>query len=140
MELQQEDFSYVDQMINKRREERRLGRILAYDFSELYLYLQQYWRTYWQDDEERGNSLLHLTMEIEYLYNLLYPDEPQIEKNHNTREAGRPKQYDDDFDNKVMSLLQEGFGPTQIASQLGCSKSYVSKLKRKRMVERRNKR
>ncbi len=91
MELQQEDFSYVDQMINKRREERRLGRILAYDFSELYLYLQQYWRTYWQDDEERGNSLLHLTMEIEYLYNLLYPDEPQIEKNHNTREDGRKK-------------------------------------------------
>ena len=126
-----EDFSYVDRMMQKKRENHRLDKIRECDFSDLYLLLEMYWRTYWQDDEQRGKDLLHLGEEIRYLYDLLYPNRPPIEKNRNSREAGRPKKYDEDFDNKVMKFLKEGIGPTQISTKLGCSKSYVSKLKRK---------
>ena len=132
MELPQEDFGYVDQMLNKRKETHALGRIRPEGLAEAYSYLKMYWMTYWQSDEERSKSLLHLIAEIKYMYNRLYPNEVRIEDNRNTRFAGRPRKYDEAFDDKVMKLLQEGYGPTEIASKLGCSKSFVSKIKRKR--------
>ena len=132
----QADFRYVDEMLGERRKNRQMGRITPCDFSELYLYVLHYWRVYWQLDEKREDSLLYLAAEIEYMYNALYPDEPPIEQNRNIRNAGRPKKYDEEFENNVMKLLQEGYGPTEIAAQVGCAKSTVSKLNRKRKIRR----
>jgi hypothetical protein len=130
------DLSYVDQMLEEREKRFALGRINPHDFSDLYLLVRNYRMVYWQYDKDREQILLQLVREIEYLYSLLYPDEPRIQDNRNSRYAGRPKKYDEAFENEVMRLLQDGYGPAQIAAQTGCSKSFVSKLKRKHMIQR----
>lgn len=132
----QADFSYVDAMLEERRKSRQMGNIRPCELSDLYMLVQYYWRVYWQLDQNREDSLLYLAAEIEHLYNALYPEEPRITDNRNTRNAGRPKKYGEEFEHKVMALLQEGYGPTYIAAQVGCAKSTVSRLKRKRRQER----
>ena len=134
-QIQSDDFSYVDVMLENRQKTRQMGRVSAYDLSDLYLLVLLYRRVYWQQDEEKASNLLQLASEIEYLYNALYPDLPRIQDNRNTRNAGRPKRYGKDFEDNVMKLSQEGLGPTEIATQVGCAKSTVSKLIKKRRLE-----
>ena len=96
-QLQSGNFSYVDAMLEERQKTRQMGRVSAYDLSDLYLLVLLYHRVYWHQDEEKAYYLLQLASEIEYLYNALYPDLPRIQDNRNTRNAGRPKRYGKDF-------------------------------------------
>ena len=138
-QLQSGNFSYVDAMLEERQKTRQMGRVSAYDLSDLYLLVLLYHRVYWHQDEEKAYYLLQLASEIEYLYNALYPDLPRIQDNRNTRNAGRPKRYGKDFEDNVMKLSQEGLGPTEMATQVGCAKSTVSKLIKKRRLEEKDK-
>ena len=134
-----DNFSYVDALLEERKKNRQMGRVSAYDLSDLYLLVLLYRRVYWQQDEEKASSLLQLALEIEHLYNALYPDLPRIQENRNTRNAGRPKKYGKEFEDKVMKLSREGLGPTKIAAQVGCAKSTVSELIRERRLEEKKK-
>ena len=138
-QIQSDDFIYVDVMLENRQKTRQMGRVSAYDLSDLYLLVLLYRRVYWQQDEEKASCLLQLALEIEYLYNALYPDLPRIQDNRNTRNAGRPKRYGKEFEDKVMKLSREGLGPTKIAAQVGCAKSTVSVLIRERRFEEKKK-
>ena len=129
------DFTYIDRMLDKRHKDHALGRLNAYAFSDLYWLVLNYWRIYWQGNIEREDYLLTLLAEIEYLYNALYPHETPILDNRNTRDAGRPKQYDKEFDDRIMEFVKGGYGPTAIAEKVGCLKSYVFKLIKKRRLE-----
>lgn len=124
------EFSYVDKML----EGKKLGNMNPFDLSDLYLLLLMYRRTYWQCDETQSETILHLADEVRHLYDSLYPNKPSIEKNRNARSAGRPKRYDEQFDRRIMELSAMGLGPTKIAEQMGCSKSYVSILIQKQGV------
>ena len=63
---------------------------------------------------------------------ILYVDHSKMQAGRkNERHAGRPKSHSKEFEKAVMDLHESGFGPTEIASIKGCSKSYVSKLIRK---------
>ena len=132
------DFTYIDRMLEKRRKEHALGRLTAYAFSDMYWLVLNYWRIYWQGNAEREDYLLTLVAEIEYLYNMLYPNELPILDNRNTRDAGRPRQYDKEFNDRIMEFVKEGCGPTAIAKKVGCSKSYVSKLRNAGLNVRKN--
>lgn len=119
--------SAIDQAISNHRN----LYIGTNDLSDLYLLILQYWRTYWQTDETYGKRLLELAEDVKYVYEKLYPNEISITDCKNARGAGRHKKYNEEYNKKIMSLADEGYGPTYIAQKLHCSKSYVSKLIRK---------
>lgn len=104
----------------------------AGDLSDLYLLVLCYARTYFRSDDQRYSELMTLANEIKQMYREDFPEAIPIAENRNTRGAGRPPSYSDTFRAEIIALREEGYGPTEIAAMKKCSKSYVSKLIRKR--------
>ena len=100
----------------------------AGDLSDLYILIRNFRSVYNSDNELRYRELNDLMADIEYIYAQEYPDLPSILENRNTRFAGRKKTYNKTFENEIIDLYHQGKGPTEIAKEKGCSKSYVSKL------------
>ena len=103
------------------------------DLCDLYILIRNFRSVYCQNDRIRYHDLGRLMDEVNEIYTKEYPKRPCILKNRNTRFAGRKKTYDAVFEDEVLKLYSMGKGPTEIAKEKGCSKSYVSKLIRKQL-------